>query len=284
MKQTGAGGPPRQNVTPETATNHPDYHTHTSFSCDSQASMEAICEAALREGMQEIAITDHADFEPLDFCCGHFRPTDYWQAIRRCRDLFEGRLIIRAGVECGEAHLYQQEVAAVLSADEYDFVLGSLHWADGRPTFDGVFFDGLDLDEGLVLYFDASTHLAAEGDYDVLAHPDIIRRAVYHRFGLVELDLAPHEARVRRMLRIVAERGKGLEVNTAPRRRGMGEPGPSAQVLSWFWEEGGRIVTLGSDAHRPESVGADFDRAVAIARQAGIERFATFERRRVAGW
>jgi histidinol-phosphatase (PHP family) len=256
-----------------------DYHTHTRFSCDSDATMEAICRAALARGMREIAITDHADFEPLDPCHGYFRPGPYWEAIDRCRATFEGRLTIRAGVECGESHLYRQEVAALLSAHDYDFVLGSLHWVDSRPTFDGAFFDGLRLEEGLALYFDELAHLAALGEYDVLAHPDIIRRAIYRRFGPTELDLSPYEPLVREVLRIVAERGKGLEVNTAYLRKGMGGPGPSVQVLRWFREEGGRIVTLGSDGHRPEHVGAGFDRALAMVREAGFERLTTFHRR-----
>jgi len=241
--------------------------------------MEAICQAALARGMTEIAITDHADFEPLDVCCGYFRPEPYWEAIERCRAAFAGRLTIRAGVECGEPHVYRREVEAVLSAHEYDFVLGSLHWVDSRPTFDGAFFDGLSLDEGLALYFDELARLAAEGEYDVLAHADIIRRAVYRRFRLGEFDLAPHEPRVRRVLRIVAERGKGLEVNTSYQRKQMGRPGPSVQVLRWFRDEGGQTVTLGSDAHRPEHVGADFDRALAMVREAGFEHLAVFEER-----
>ncbi|HIE38970.1 MAG TPA: histidinol-phosphatase HisJ family protein [Anaerolineales bacterium] len=256
-----------------------DYHVHTRFSCDSDATMEAICRAALAQGMREIAITDHADFEPLDPCHGYFQPELYWEAVGRCRATFEGQLMIRAGVECGESHVYRREVAALLSAHDYDFVLGSLHWVDSRPAFDETFFDGLELGEGLALYFDELARLADQGEYDVLAHPDIIRRAVYRRFGLTELDLSPHETQVRRMLRIVAERGKGLEVNTAYLRKGMGEPGPSVQVLRWFREEGGQVVTLGSDGHRPEHVGAGFDRSLAMVREAGLGGLTVFHRR-----
>jgi histidinol-phosphatase (PHP family) len=259
-----------------------DYHIHTCFSCDSRSSVEEVCRAALAQGMTEVAITDHADFEPLDDCCGYFRPRAYWRAIQRCREMFEGRLTIRAGVEFGEGHRFQREIAQVLVAHEYDFVLGSLHWAGGRPAWLGSFFgDGLGLDEGLVIYFDELARLAAGADYDVLAHLDFVRRAAHRRFGLQELDLRPHEERVRQVLRIVVERGKGLEVNTATVRRGIGGPSPPLQVLRWFREEGGRVVTLGSDAHRSENVGADFDRALAMVREAGFEELAAFEGRKL---
>lgn len=242
--------------------------------------MEIVCRAALRMGMEEIAITDHVDFEPLDECHGYFKSRRFWRDLQRCRDLFGDWLTIRAGAECGESHRYAQEVERVLSAHPYDFVLGSIHWAAGRPTFHESFFDGLKLDEGLGLYFDVLGDLAEQGDYDVLAHLDIIRRAAFRRFGLQELDLQPHEERIRRVLRAVAQRGKGVEINTSTQRRGMGPPGPPVQVLRWFRQEGGQIVTLGSDAHRPEDVGADLDLALDMMRQAGFERPARFERRR----
>jgi len=257
-----------------------DYHIHTCFSCDSRASMERVCRAALARGMVEVAITDHADFEPLDDCYGYLRPRAWWEALRRCRAAFEGRLTIRAGVEFGEGHRFRDRVAEVLSAYPYDLALGSLHWAGGRPAWLRSFFDGgLSLDDGLALYFDELALLAAEADYDVLAHLDFVRRAVHQRFGLQELDLRSHEELVRRVLRIVVERGKGLEVNTRTARQGIGGPSPPLQVLRWFREEGGRIVTLGSDAHRPEEVGAGFERALAMAREAGFEELAAFERR-----
>jgi histidinol-phosphatase (PHP family) len=241
--------------------------------------MEDMCQAALELGMEEIAITDHADYEPLDVCSDYFRPEPYWQSIERCRNIFDGRLTIRAGVECGETHLYREEVGALISTYDYDVVIGSLHWAGDRPAFDGTFFDGLTLDEGLLLYFDHLTRLAADGEYDLLGHIDLIRRATDQRFGLPELNLELYEAQARALLRTVAERGKGIEVNTSYVFKGLGEPGPSTQVLRWFREEGGEIITLGSDGHYPDQVGAAFDRALDIVREAGFDQVTTFHGR-----
>jgi histidinol-phosphatase (PHP family) len=257
----------------------PDYHTHSRFSCDSESTVEALCLAALERGMSEIAITDHADFEPLDPCSGYFKPEPYWEAIKDCREKFAGSLVIRAGVECGETHRYRRQIDRLLSAHKYDFVLGSLHWADDRPAWDRSFFDGLDLQQGLQVYFEELERLAAQGDYDVLGHFDFVRRAAFQRYGSTELDLVPHEQLLRRILRTVAERRKGLEVNTAAVRLGAGDPGPPTEVLRWFREEGGEIVTLGSDAHSPKDVGADFEQALAMVRQAGFEYLSTFELR-----
>ncbi|MCS7284036.1 MAG: histidinol-phosphatase HisJ family protein [Anaerolineae bacterium] len=257
----------------------PDYHIHTRFSFDSRSSVEEVCEAALARGMTEIAVTDHVDLNPLDGGYGFFQSEEQWWALKEGQAKWNGRLTLRIGLECGEPHLFREEIRRILAAHEYDVVLGSLHWIGDRPTETADFFQGLTLEEGVSLYFAELARVAEEADYDVLAHLDIIRRAVYRRFGSGELDLRPFEAQVRRVLRAVAERGKGLEVNTSFRRRGMGKPGPSVEVLRWFREEGGQFVTLGSDAHRPQDVGADFSEAVAMVRAAGFSGVAVFRRR-----
>ncbi len=257
----------------------PDSHTHTHFSFDSRALPEEVCRAAIARGMPEVALTDHVDLNPLDGGYGYFQPEAQWEALVDCRARLNGRVRVRIGLECGEPHLFRRELSVVTAAHEYDVVLGSIHWVGNRPVETGAFFDGLDFPEGILLYLDELARLAGEADYDILAHPDIIRRAVFHRFGQAEVDWTPYEARMRRVLRTVAERGKALEVNTSYRRRGVGPPGPSVQVLRWFREEGGRWVTLGSDAHRPEDVGADFGEALDMVRAAGFESVAVFRRR-----
>jgi hypothetical protein len=56
---------------------------------------------------------------------------------------------------------------------------------------------------------------------------------------------------------------------------------PFASILRWYRELGGEIITIGSDAHTPEAVGADFETALEIAQAAGFTRLATFEERRI---
>jgi histidinol-phosphatase (PHP family) len=262
-------------------TQPPDYHIHTCFSCDSETSMAEACEAAIAREMQEIAFTDHVDFEPWDECYGYLRPGAYVAEIERCRRRYGHALTIRAGVEIGEAHTYPDQVKAFLETHDFDFVLGSVHWVGNHPTWTGDYFNGQELEEGLESYFGEVARLAAEADYDVLAHFDIVRRATYKAFGLKTPDYTPHEHTIRRALRTLVERGKGLEINTSPRRRGMGPSNPTLQVLRWYREVGGEVLTIGSDAHNADSVGACFDEALDTARAAGFKRLATFERREV---
>jgi histidinol-phosphatase (PHP family) len=259
----------------------PDYHIHTRFSDDSETDMVAVCETAVARGLGEIAFTDHADFEPLDAGYGYLRPAAYMAAIERCKRRYGDRLTIRAGVEIGEPHVHRGQLAELLDAHEFDVVLGSLHWIGGRLHCDGHYFDGRSLDDGLRAYFNQLADLAAEADYDVLAHFDTVRRAAVKAFGVTRLDYAAYDETIRGILRTLVERGKGLEVNTVTYRRGMGDPSPPLQILRWYRELGGEILTFGSDAHTAGAIASHFDVALEMARAVGFTRVATFERRQI---
>jgi histidinol-phosphatase (PHP family) len=243
--------------------------------------MATACNMAVARGIREIAFAEHVDFEPLDAWAGYFQPAAYVAEIERCRRTYGDVLVIRAGVEASEGHAHQDQMAALLGAYAFDFVLGAAHWVKGRLAMDAPYFAGRTVHEGLQTYFEELARLAAEADYDVLAHFDIVRRAVFHFSGLKEVDYTPYEGTIRGVLRTLVERGKGLEINTATHRRGMGDPNPTLQVLRWYRELGGEVLTLGSDAHTADAIGSCFDVALDMARAAGFTRLATFERRQI---
>jgi histidinol-phosphatase (PHP family) len=242
--------------------------------------MAAVCEAAIARGMCEIALVDHADFGPED-PPGYFRPVEYLAAIERCRARYGSQLAIRAGVEVGEPHIFTQEVEAVLAAGEFDVVLGSAHYADGlQAAWKPLFFEQ-PLRQAYEAYFRQVVRLAAEGDWDVLGHLDLVKRDA-HRFGKPYDGPEPYADMIRAALRSVVERGKGIEINTSPLYRGMSETCPALRILRWYRELGGEILTFGSDAHTPDKVGACFDVALDMARSVGFTRLAQFERRQVS--
>lgn len=263
-----------------------DYHIHTCFSCDSEAEMTEVCEVAIAQGMQEIAFTDHLDFGPDD-PSEYFRPAEYVETIQRCRDCYRDRLIIRTGVEIGEPHIFTQQAQTVLAAGEFDFVIGSVHYAvssDGsglQCAWKASFFEQ-PLHIAYESYFRQVVRLAAEGDFDVLGHLDLIKRDA-HKFGKPYDGPEPYADMIRTVLRTLVERGKGIEINTSSLYKGpgMSEPCPSLEILRWYREMGGEILTFGSDAHSADKVGAHFDVAYAMAQNVGFKRLATFEQRRV---
>lgn len=255
----------------------PDYHIHSVNSSDSETRLAAACEAAIVRGMGEIAFTDHADFGPDDVP-DYFHPVEYLAAIERCRARYEDRLTIRAGVEMSEPHIFVQQLEDVLAAGEFDFVIGSAHYAVGMQAgWKPAFFEQ-PLRQGYEAYFQQVVRLAEEGDFDVLGHIDLIKRDAF-KFGQPYDGPEPYADLIRTALRAIVERGKGIEINTSPLRLGLSEPCPSLEILRWYRELGGEILTFGSDAHTADDIGAGFDVAIEMARTAGFTRVARFENR-----
>ena len=256
-----------------------DYHIHTSFSMDSESRMEAACETAIARGIDEIAFTDHLDFGPCD-SSGAF-PTDrYVAAIGRCRERYHGRLRVRTGIEVGEPHIFPRQAADVIARGDFDVVLGSVHYAeDMQAAWLEDFFDQ-PLRDAYEAYFSQVVDLAKEGDFDILGHVDLVKRDA-RKFGKAYDGPGPYGDMIRAALKAVVERGKGIELNTSPLRRGQSEPCPSLEILRWYRELGGETLTLGSDAHLAEAVGSHLEVAVEMARAAGFTRLATFAHREV---
>jgi histidinol-phosphatase (PHP family) len=122
--------------------------------------------------------------------------------------------------------------------------------------------------------------LACEGDFDVLGHLDLVKRDA-RKFGKPYDGPGPYADMIRTALRAIVERGKGIEINTSPLRKGLTEPCPSLDILRWYRELGGEVLTLGSDAHTPDAIGADFEPVLEMAQAAGFARLARFERRQL---
>ena len=257
-----------------------DYHVHTSFSEDSTASMQSQCEAAIARGIQQIAFTEHEDYNPSDPTSFYFKHAAYMTELERCRTLFAGRLTIRAGIEISEPHRYPTLTAQALAGRPWDFVLGSLHWLSPTiNTYLPEFFEHSgDWRKSLQLYFEETVNLAEHGDFDVLAHLDYATRYNRHLID-GEYDIREFEPVVKTILSAVIRRGKGIEINTNPMRSGRA-PNPARVVVGWYRALGGEILTVGTDSHTPNHTGLHIPEAVDIARAAGFTHLATFERRR----
>jgi len=258
-----------------------DYHIHTSFSRDSDVTMEAMCRAAMEADIPEIGFSDHFDMVPEDPYSGHFKADAWWHAFERCQNTFRGSLTLRAGVEVGEPHRFPLQVERLLDTYPWDYCIGSLHWADERRIFDPAFFER-PAAEAYGAYFEELMRMVRDGTFDILGHMDIAKRYGYDAYG--SYDPAAYEPQIRRVLKEAACRDLAIEVNTATLRRSVQQPTPDRKVLRWFQQEGGRWVTLGSDAHAPEDVGYGLDQALRDAVQAGFDHLARFEGRRPLRW
>jgi histidinol-phosphatase (PHP family) len=253
-----------------------DYHVHTHFSCDCQTPMEDMCRAALEKGLEEVGITEHFDLNPEDPCYRFFKAEEWWEELERCREVFGGSLIIRAGVELGEPHIHRKESHALLKAFDWDYSLGSLHWVDGIMIFDEAYFEQ-PASDAYGGYFCELLNLVQDGEFEILAHMDAVKRYGFDHFGAY--DPLAFEAQIRAVLRACASTGKAIEINTSTLRRPIREPSPSSTIAGWFLEEGGKWITLGSDAHLPEHVGFGQQEMMRLMDSIHLDQLARFVRR-----
>ena len=186
------------------------------------------------------------------------------------------------GVEvlCGiEAEVFPDEghmetMDEVLAAHSWDFVLGSLHaqcwsyltWLKEHKVKD----DATKID----CYFRHLIDGVQSGRYDSMSHPDVIRT-----YGVVdEFVPAEHEEVIRNFLQAVVDEDICMEVNTSGLTKGDFEVHPDPQILDWASEIGVKL-TIGSDSHKPSSVGQHFTEVQLKLRSKGFSALHYFRQR-----
>src|SRR5258708_17442572 len=257
-----------------------DYHMHSNNSCDCRVPMAEMCRAAIQKGIPEIAFTEHFNRKPEDMCYGKYDPAPFFRDVEACRAEFGPQgLMVKAGIEVGEMHLYRDQVDPVLSAWPYDLVLGSLHWNNGESIFERSYFQKRDLRSAAREYFAKLTQMVDEGGFNIMSHMDVLKRMgyqVYNRF-----DIKEYEDYVRPVLAACIRRGIAPEINTSALRMAVNQTHPTLEAIRWYREMGGELLSIGSDSHRPEQLGDSLDKAIGIAKEAGFTRLTRFASRSV---
>ena len=261
-----------------------DVHSHTKISPCSEAELSDMVRAAVSAGLREFCVTDHCDL--LNGEGGPVTSFDWPAAKEQYRAVKEAvgdGLTLRLGVELGSAPYDPETARAILAegGDALDFVLGSLHnWIGAEGNID-LYYTSYTGDPSLArrAVENALEHTWAlvtkyPDCYDSLAHINYPLR--YIRRDGIDLSLADWEDRVRAIFTEVAKTDHALEVNTHCGRDLAFWP----PLLRWYRECGGELVTVGSDAHRPEDVAGGIPEALAMLSAAGFDRVTTFSGRR----
>jgi len=259
-----------------------DGHVHSEWSWDAVAGdMEATCARAVELGLPAVAFTEHVDHTrwlvaegdldahvrgshdiPGTFTPGRLDVEGYLEALDRCRDLFPALHLV-SGVELGEPHWHADEVASVLDAGRFERVLGSLHsLPEGTAAAEPpeLFRRRAAADVVRSYLVELAGMIEQTSVFEVLAHIDYPLRHWPASAG--PFEVTAFEEELRHALANLAGSGRVLEVNTK---------GPMLpEVVRWWREEGGRVVTFGSDAHEPSALGRRFGEAVAMVESYGF--------------
>ncbi|MDD5955196.1 MAG: histidinol-phosphatase HisJ family protein [Firmicutes bacterium] len=229
-----------------------DYHMHSRVSFDGHDRGMDMALAAKAAGLKEICFTDHLDYDPLGRMGVMAFDTAAYDAEYDALEV--PGLKLRKGMEFGLTVDNRAQFQKDLRRRHFDFVLGSIHFVDDQDVYFPPFWEGKSVFEAERRYLEATLAcVRIHDDFDVLAHLTYIGKTTAHH-ALRPVPYAEHRELVDEILKTLAAKEKGLELNTS----GMDRCGaflPTADYFRRFKELGGQIVTVGSDAHTAARVG-----------------------------
>jgi len=264
-----------------------DYHLHlrpdelsaTAETHFTAANAERYREVAGERGIVELGVSEHVYRfrealsiwrHPLWQEFAHDDLESYCEFVREDTDL-------RLGIEADFVPGAEDRMANLLEAHDFDYVVGSVHFLrDESLDMEqyGIWKAGRSAEEIWRRYFQTLAEAARSGLFDILAHPDLVKVWGAER-PRPEGDLRRYYEPA---VEGIAESGIAIEVSTAGLRKRAREIYPAPAFLE-LCLEAGAPVALSSDAHRPEDVGADYEQALELLQNLGVDELCVFERR-----
>lgn len=270
-----------------------DYHVHTEFSGDSWETMESQVRKAVELGLEEICFTDHVDYGiKKDWADGNVEWLEdggilysltnvdyprYFEELSRLKEKYADKIVIKQGLEFGVQSITISDFERLWEryGDRLDFTLLSMHQVDNLEFWNQEFQNGRGQKEYNERYYQEILKVIKQfKHYSVLAHLDLIVR--YDEQGIYPFENVRDI--VTEILKTVIADGKGIELNTSSWHYGLNDTQPSIEILKLYKELGGKIITVGSDAHSTEYLADHFSDAYDVLRDLGYTEIYTFDR------
>ena len=274
-----------------------DYHIHSKYSDDSEEDLEKIIETAINKGIGEICFTDHVDygikldkdvFEKIDENAKkdwikkigridlNVDYPNYFKEIEELREKYKEKITIRQGVVLGmQVHTIKDfQKLFDKYKEKFDFVILSCHQVNDKEFWTNEFQKGKSVDEYNAEYYEEIYRVMNRySDYSILGHLDHIQR-----YNETIYPFEKSREIIVKILKKVIEDNKGIEVNTSSFRYGLKELTPERDILKLYHELGGKIITIGSDAHKAENVGERIPYIQEELKKIGFTDICTFDK------
>ena len=253
-----------------------DYHTHTPLCLHAEGEPEGYIDAAVAAGLLEYGIADHAPVTPEPFDDWRMLQAhlpEYFDWITRARKQADGRLAVRAGLECDWLPNCESWIGSLREEYDWDYLIGSVHYLADKWDFDNPVWLGrwaeTDVDEVWTQYWKTYEQMVRSGLFEIYAHADLIKKFGYRPEGDLQRYYEP-------VVNALAEKKATIEINTAGWHKPCLEQYPAEGFLSLCAQAGVSLV-ISSDAHDPGEVARDFDKALRLAKAAGFRHTVAFE-------
>lgn len=263
-----------------------DMHMHTWFSTDSEACPCDMADEAVRKGLKTICFTDHFDKDDLEWGEeGIFDVDAYFVEMQKLQEEYAGKLNIRIGIELGLRTYLKDYYEELTKKYPFDFAIGSVHNvpykkdAEGNilytdPAAEKLFTDRTDKEAYRLMMETTLENVRTSDCFQTLGHLDYVVR--YGKSRKKEYSYTDYADIIDEILKLLIEKEKGLEVNSAGLKYGLPFAHPHPDVLKRYRELGGEIITIGADAHKPEHIAYDFAKAEEILKSCGFKYYTEF--------
>jgi len=259
----------------------PDYHMHTPRCHHASGTVLEYAEAAVAAGLKEIGMSDHSPMPNGymdDWRMGPEELHSYLTEVEQTRDKLAKKLSLRVGIEADFRPGSEAGMTRLLKLYDWDYVMGSVHYI-GDWDFDNparlAHWDEVGVEEVYCAYFDLVARSAASGMFDIIGHPDLIKK-FGHR---APADSEPVKQAEEAMLQAVKKADVALEISSAGLRKPVGEIYPHPRIVARAAELGIPFA-YGSDAHGPDAVAHGMDECLDLLESCGVKEICSFKARK----
>lgn len=266
-----------------------DYHVHPDYSIDaSPIKIIDYCKKALELNIKEICFTTHIELDPVrrdidNFVLlngekisvfNHVWLDNYFNEITQAQEEFKNtNLKVKAGIEIGYIPGSEAHIEKIVNNYPFDFVMGAIHCLDhiaiSSKKESPRYFQKKSLSQLQKDYFTTLQDAVATGFFDCIAHIDLYIRYGIQHYGTDIFTI--HNGVIEPILKEMANKKMGLEINTSSRRRGLEVFHPINDIISLAVKSGINIFTVGSDAHSLDDLGSYIDDALLILKQHNLQ-------------
>lgn len=258
-----------------------DYHNHLETGTLTLDYLKKFTDEARQKGIDHFGISEHAYhfYQTADILQNPWVNERRYYDMKDYCDLFKqawkNDIDVKMSIEMDYTPGKHSEMKRFIDAYDFDYVIGSIHWVDdfGIDLKEYIHeWEKRDVNETYKRYFDQVITLAQSNLFDIIGHIDLVKI-----FNYVPNDEEFLLEQYERATDALKESKTCVEISTAGLRKPVGELYPDKRLLEMCFKKNIQIV-LSSDAHFPQHVGADFDKAIDLARSVGYDSLTTFSK------